>query len=126
MRHGILLPAANFINSLLAPCFVDADLEDEMSDEDIQIAEPAEPLVLAQTTSAAAAACPPVHRRVKIVQIKKHRPSTGPGSRPAAAGSDAGKDKKTAGGRRSFLTLAVSTGKFMLLAAAPQMSVVSH
>eukprot|EP00878_Enallax_costatus_P017975 GHUV01018901.1.p1 GENE.GHUV01018901.1~~GHUV01018901.1.p1 ORF type:complete len:1118 (+),score=463.86 GHUV01018901.1:2890-6243(+) len=84
----------------------DADLEDEMSDEDIQIAEPAEPPASQPAPEAAAAATaarPPVHRRVKIVQTKKHRPP-----KPAAAGGDAGKDKKTAGGRRSFLTLAVS------------------
>jgi hypothetical protein len=74
----------------------DADLEDDMSDDDMLPARPA-PVPVS------------TNRRVRVVPSSRRRPPLAPGTKAAA---DGGKQKgaTTASGRRSFLTLAVSTG----------------
>jgi hypothetical protein len=83
--------------ALLLPA--DADLEDDMSDDDMPPARPA-PVPVS------------TNRRVRVVPSSRRRPPLAPGTKAAA---DGGKQKgaTTASGRRSFLTLAVSTGKFL-------------
>jgi hypothetical protein len=75
----------------------DADLEDDMSDDDMP---PARPAPVPGSTN----------RRVRVVPSSRRRPPLAPGTKAAA---DGGKQKgaTTASGRRSFLTLAVSTGE---------------
>lgn len=89
-----------------------ASPENESSDRDSQEVTPV--LEAEPAPAAVAAALPSVHRRIKVVQSKRPRPPLAPGTKSAvaaAASEGAGREKKVSSGRRSFLTLAVSTGE---------------
>eukprot|EP00879_Flechtneria_rotunda_P011715 GHRR01012236.1.p1 GENE.GHRR01012236.1~~GHRR01012236.1.p1 ORF type:complete len:1545 (+),score=749.24 GHRR01012236.1:1019-5653(+) len=82
-------------------CTTGADLEDDMSNEELQDAVPAPSAVQPK-------------KRVRVVQSNRQRPTAATGVRAAAAVSATGGNSKqkgaaTATGRRSFLTLSVSS-----------------
>jgi hypothetical protein len=97
-----LLLCFSFTAHLLArPCLLlpaDANLEDNMSADDMPPARPAP--VPAST-----------NRRVRVMPSSRRRPPLAPGTKAAADGGKQQKGATTASGRRSFLTLAVSTGE---------------
>lgn len=53
------------------------------------------------------------NRRVRVVPSSRRRPPLAPGTKAAADGGKQQKGATTASGRRSFLTLAVSTGELV-------------
>lgn len=110
MFFGLLLCVGFTLQPLCLPpgsallftcCCPDADLEDDMSDQDMPAKPPPAPVVHS--------------RRIRIVQSHRRRPPLAPGAKAAAAAADSSKQQKgatTGTGRRSFLTLSVSSGEW--------------